>query len=311
MTTDAAMGGEGGRADVEQERWLLNDQRDFLIRSIADAERELQAGDLSQDDYDVLLQRDRTRLVEAEAALAALGPAADEADAASAERGSETESGSETENAGSPHRRLSTWRRVGIVAACLLIIVGLVILVNHAVNPGLPGQPISGSITESKVQLVEQQLEDAESLNNEGDAVQALQLYDKVLSEDPDDPDALAASGWLEWNYGTAAKSTTLMKAGRRDVERAISLSPSYYAGHLFLGLIVLNQDHNPTGAVAQFTKFLGDSPPQAQLVSVATLVASGYSQAKEPLPATLAKAVATETASSSTTTTTTPPSTP
>ena len=56
------------------------------------------------------------------------------------------------------------------------------------------------------MQLIEQQLSAADVLNNNGQAVQALQLYDKVLSEDPTDPDALAASGWLEWNYGTAAK---------------------------------------------------------------------------------------------------------
>ncbi len=78
MTTDAVVGGEGGRADVEQERWSLNDQRDFLLRSIDDAARELVAGDLSKDDYDVLLLRDQTRLAEVEAELAALGPPPEE-----------------------------------------------------------------------------------------------------------------------------------------------------------------------------------------------------------------------------------------
>ena len=196
----------------------------------------------------------------------------------------ETESG-ETASA-SPRRRLSTWRRVGVVASCLLIIAGLVILVDHAVNPSLPGQPVSGSITESKVQLIEQQLTEADILNNNGEAVQALQLYDKVLSEDPSDPNALAASGWLEWNYGTAAKLDPIRQVGRQKEKKAIRLAPSYYAGHLFLGLIILNQDHNPTGAIAEFTKFLADDPPQAQLVSVASLVASGYEPGQSASPA-------------------------
>ena len=44
------------------------------MRSIDDAEREHDAGDLSEADYDVLVARDRSRLAEVEAELAALGP---------------------------------------------------------------------------------------------------------------------------------------------------------------------------------------------------------------------------------------------
>ncbi len=242
MTTDAVVGGEGGRADVEQERWSLNDQRDFLLRSIDDAERELLAGDLSKDDYDVLLLRDQTRLAEVEAALAALGPVPQEATIGPVSDRETSGTEPEKEASAPPRRRrLSPWRRVGVAVACLLIITGLVILVDHAVSPSLPGQPVSGSITESKVQLIEQQLSAADELNNNGQAVQALQLYDKVLSEDPTDPNALAASGWLEWNYGSAAKIDAIEKVGRQQEKKAIRLAPDYYAGHLFLGLIILN----------------------------------------------------------------------
>jgi tetratricopeptide (TPR) repeat protein len=295
VTTDAAVGGDGVRSDVEHERWLLNDQREFLLRSIDDAERELLAGDLSKDDYDVLLLRDQKRLAEVEAELAALGPLPED-----------DQKTVPSEAEAMARRRLGTGRKLGIVVACLLIVTGLVILVNHAVNPSLPGQAVTGSITESKVELIEQQLADAATLNNNGEGVQALQLYDKVLSEDPADPKALANSGWLEWNYGEAGKSATLMQAGRRAVKKAIKLAPTYFAGHLFLGLILLNQDHNVRGAIGEFTKLLADHPPNAELVSVASLVASGYAQAKEPLPPALAKALATETGSSTTTTTTT-----
>jgi tetratricopeptide (TPR) repeat protein len=303
VTPEVARGGDEGRVDVEQERWSLNDQRDFLLRSIDDAAREFLAGDLSQGDYDVLLRRDQNRLTEVEAELAALGPVmSDEPGSA------QLEGDSETPPLASERRRFSTRRRIGVVVTCLLILTGLVILVDHAVSPSLPGQPVSGSITESKVELIEQQLQEAEVFNNNNEGVEALQLYDKVLSEDPVDPNALAASGWLEWNYGTKARSATLMRVGRRAEEKAIRLAPSYYAGHLFLGLIVLNQDKNPIGAIAEFTKFLKDDPPQAQLVSVASLVASGYSEAKETLPPALAKALATEIGSASTTTTTSIP---
>jgi tetratricopeptide (TPR) repeat protein len=305
VTTDAAPGADGVRSDVGHERWLLDDQRQFLLRSIDDAERELLAGDLSPDDYDVLLQRDQKRLAEVEAELASLGPLPEE-ESRAVSSGAVSSEAVSSEAGATPRRRLGTGRTIGILAACLLIIIGLVILIDHAMSPGLPGQAVSGSITESKVELIEQELSEAATLNNNGDGVQALQLYDRVLSEDPADPDALAASGWLEWNYGEAGKSKESMLAGRRAEERAITLAPTYYAGHLFLGLILLNQDHNVHGALVQFAEFLADSPPNAELVNVAPLVASGYTEAKETLPPALAKALATETASTTTTTTTT-----
>jgi tetratricopeptide (TPR) repeat protein len=306
MTTDATVGGGPvAHPDVEQERWYLNDQREFLLRSIDDADREHAAGDMAKADRDVLVMRDQKRLAEVEAELAALGPVTTTAPAAPA--------APDARDAPEPvspvvadvpaRRRLGPWRRVGIVAASLLIVAGAVILVNHAVNPSLPGQAPSGSITESKARLIEQELAAAAVLNNNGEAIQALQVYNRVLAQDPEDPEALAAWGWLEWNYGNAGKSPTLLAAGRRAETKAIAVAPSYYAGHLFLGLIVLNQDHDAQGAVKEFTKFLADSPPNAELVSVASLVVTGYQQANVALPPKLATALATEAAATPSTT--------
>ena len=78
MTTEAtepaaeavpAAEAEPERSDSGDERWYLNDEREFLLRSIDDAERERDAGDLSDADYDVLTARDRARLAEVEAKL--------------------------------------------------------------------------------------------------------------------------------------------------------------------------------------------------------------------------------------------------
>ena len=62
MTTDAALGGEAVRPSGEDERWYLDDQREFLLRSIDDAVREHEAGDLATPDFEVLVARDRRRL---------------------------------------------------------------------------------------------------------------------------------------------------------------------------------------------------------------------------------------------------------
>ena len=286
MTTGAVERG-AEHPDSGGERWYLNDEREFLLRSIEDAAREHDAGDLSDADYGVLMGRDRSRLAEVEAELAALGPeATDEAVQASPDA--------------PPRHRYGTWSRIGIVVACLLIVTGAVILVDHSVSPAAPGQAPSGTVTLSQAQKIEEQLAAAALLSNDGAYEQALQLYNKVLTEYPDDPDALAAGGGVEWNAGVSGKSATAVRAGRQSEEKAVRVDPDFYGGHLYLGLILLDQDDNAPGAIAQFTAFLADAS-RAEVQGVATEIAPAWTQLHEPLPAGLAAAM-----TSTTTTTTT-----
>ncbi|MGD0746350.1 MAG: hypothetical protein ABSB68_00890 [Acidimicrobiales bacterium] len=267
-----------GAADVDTEghperddRWYLADERDFLRRSLDDADREHEAGDLSDEDHAVLVARDTSRLAEVEAELAALPePAATPA----------------PQTAAQPERRpLPLWPRLGIAAACLLIAVGVGILVVHFVQARQPGQASSGSVSLSQAQLIEQQLQQALALNNEGNTKGALELYDTVLSEDPSNPAALAYAGYLQWNVGSSAHVASLVKIGRAEIETSVRDSPSYYQGHLFDGLVLENQDHNDAAAVAQFNDFLADDPPSSEPAQVAALVTAAYQGAGVPVP--------------------------
>jgi tetratricopeptide (TPR) repeat protein len=261
------------------ERWYLSDERDFLQRSLADADREREAGDLSDDDHALLVARDSARLAEVEAELAEL--------AELAVLQPEPTVPEPVEAAPGPERRpLSVWRVVGMVAACLLIAGGAVILVVHFVQARQPGQSSSGSVTLSQAQLIEQQLDQALVLNNKGQTKAALVLYDKVLSEDPSDPAALAYAGYLQWNVGSAAHVAALVRIGRAEIETSVKDSPTYYEGHLFYGLVLENQDHNDRAAVAQFDAFLADDPPAAEVPQVAPLVVGAYQAAGQPVPA-------------------------
>jgi tetratricopeptide (TPR) repeat protein len=295
MTTGARETG-AERPDTGGGRWYLDDEREFLLRSIEDAAREHDAGDLSHSDYDVLVARDRSRLAEVEAELAALAP----------EEPPDTGAASPDVP---PRRRYGTWSRIGIVVACLFIATGAVILVDHALSPAAPGQTLSGTVTLSKAQKIEEQLAAADVLANDGEGKQALELYNEVLTEDPHDAPALAGGGWLEWNAGVSAKSATLVRAGRQAEEKAVRVGPDFYGGHLYLGLILLDQDDNASGAITQFTAFLHDAP-EAEVTTFASEVAPAWAQAHEPLPAALAAALsptATSTTTSTTTTTTSP----
>ena len=290
MKIDESRETERGERTPGEERWYLTDEREFLERSLADADRERDAGDLSVEDHALLVERDRSRLAAVQAELAAL-------DAASPAKATRTDRARSTQAERSP---MPWWRRLGIIGSCLLIVVGLVILVVHFVQARQPGQVSSGSVTVSQAQLIEQQLQQADALNQRGSTKGALVLYDKVLSVDPSNPHALAYAGFLQWNVGSTADVPSLTRVGRAEIETAIRDNPSYGQAHLFYGLVLENQDHNHAAAVAQFNDFLNDAPPVSELAQVAPLVAGAYKGAGVPLPAPFS-------ATNTTTTTSTP----
>jgi tetratricopeptide (TPR) repeat protein len=276
MSIDESPKAERPQRPTGDERWYLTDEREFLQRSLADADRERDAGDLSVEDHALLVARDRTRLVEVESELAALEAAAVTTNGARAERAQLTQG---------ERPPMPLWRRLGIIGSCLLIAFGLVVLVAHFVQARQPGQASSGSVTVSQAQLIEQQLQQADTLNQQGSTEAALVLYDKVLSVDPSNPHALASAGFLQWNVGTTAGVASLTRVGRSEVETAIRNNPSYGQAHLFYGLILENQDHNHAGAVAQFAQFLNDAPPATELAQAAPLVEGAYKAAGVALP--------------------------
>ena len=272
MTVDGSP--ETGRRDHPErdDRWYLADEREFLLRSLDDGTASRAAGDLSDEDPRGPGGAGLGPLGRGGGGARRLGPRAGGTRTAAAR--------------GGPERRpLPLWRRMGIVAACLLIAAGVVILVAHYVQARQPGQSSSGTVSLSQAQLIEQQLEQALVQNNQGNTKAALELYDKVLTEDPSNPAALAYAGYLQWNVGSSAHVASLVRIGRAEIETAVRDSPSYYQGHLFYGLVLENQDHDDAATVTQFDDFLADDPPTAEPAQVADLVAGAYRGAGVPVP--------------------------
>lgn len=288
-------------------RWLLNDEREFLIRSLDDAERERAAGDLSEADYAVLVNRDRRKLAGVEAELAQLGP--DLTDRA-ATAGDSAPTGGEEEV--KPNERRE-WRRIGIIACCFLIVAGAVLLVSHALQSSSPGQPVSGSTSLPRDQLIEEELNTAESFMSQNEDEPALQLFGKVLQEDPTDPEALADFGWLTWRAGETYKAVDYEKIGVAALKKAVRVAPSFYKGHLYYGLVLFYQDKNYKAAAGQFTEFLADDPPTADINLAGTDIVDAYKQAGLPVPPVMSTTTTTTTkpSGSSSSTTTSIPSIP
>lgn len=288
------------------ERWALVDRRDFLRRSLDDAAREHEAGDLDDTDYRLLRERDLAALAEVEAALEALdrpgpdGPGGTTEGVAS-EREAEGSAGDGGGGQGSPAagtasgrqaghaasdrsapRRRRAWLAVGGVAA---VVAGAVLLVVSLTSTRLPGEVATGSIKTSQEQQVDRALDQAVVLVNEGRLVEALQAYEGVLAIDPHQRTALAESGWLEWESGSQSGTTSLEAKGRAQVERAVRAAPGFYAARAYLGTIDLDQG-DAQAATVQYGKFLADHPPASWVRTYAPEIRTAYTNAGQPVPA-------------------------
>ena len=183
-------------------------------------------------------------------------------------------------------RRRPVW--LGVLATVALT-AGTTLLVVHLASPRLPGQPETGSITQSLADEVQTELAEASVLVDEGtqsSLSEALVVYHKVLSEDPDQPQALAETGWLEWEAGFSATDTSLETRGRALVQRSLKVETDDDAAHLFLGTIELEQNHDPAAAVTQYKTFLSEHPARSLITGAAPLIAQAFDAVGQPVPA-------------------------
>ena len=313
------------QSDGSMDADVLADRRLFLERSLADAEAEHEAGDLSDADYHALLRRDRSRLEAIEARIVALeraeaapdvlaraavpasvvagssggvvagsgddprparvGSSADDAprlDPTSADPAPAQGPASTTRPRRSRRQRFLLGGSVVTLSAAIVLVVVLVAV------PRLPGQTETGNVTLSQQQKIAQTLAEAAVDEDAGNFSQAAQLYNQILSENPNQAQATAQLGWLDYQVGTSGNSTTLKNQGRKLVERAVKLDPQDFAGHLYLGTILLLQDNDATGAVAQYQAFLGATnpvPAASVIKQAAPYIRRAYTQAGVALP--------------------------
>jgi hypothetical protein len=268
--------GESERS-TDAQRWRLEDQRDFLVRSLADLRAERDAGDIGARDYEALAGRDEQRLAEVEAELARLEERRRGAPVARADTAAPPER---------TRRRRRGWLAVVAVVA---LSAGTTLLVIHLASPRLPGQPLTGSASQNLAQRIQTQLAQATVLVDLGTTTslaEALALYKTVLTEDPNQPQALAETGYLEWEAGHAEGNIALQNRGRALVERSLKVLRNDFGAHLFLGTIDLEQGNDPAASVVQYRAFLAEHPPAAQVTQAAPLIRKAFSEAGQTLPA-------------------------
>jgi tetratricopeptide (TPR) repeat protein len=189
----------------------LRDEQRFLLNSLRDLEREREAGDIDDADYETL----RDGYVSRTAAITRELDGIAKREAAA----------------------VTPWRkRLVAVVVVLIVAVGSGVLVAQFSGQRLPGESATGGIEQSTAVL----LSTARQLNFV-DPSQAIELYSQVLKLEPDNVEALTYRSWLltltARNATGDVKQLALVTAVS-DLIKAQEVDPEYPDAHCFLGIV-------------------------------------------------------------------------
>lgn len=209
----------------------LEEERRFLRRSLDDLVREHDAGDLTDDDFQALRDDYERRLRRVDEAIAGGAlPAA-------------------------PPAR----RGRGLITAAVVAVVAVGAGVAVAANAGsrAPGDTITGDIPATTQEL----LTEAATLARDGRYVEAMEAYDRVLEQSPDDVEALAEKGLLLMSLSQAADRPVLRSEARSTLDQALARDPDNPRTLFYLGLWH-DLEGDDEAAEARFQDALANDPP-------------------------------------------------
>lgn len=216
------------------ERARLTEERDFLLASLRDLEREHAAGDLDADDYREL-HDDYTR------------------------RAARTIKELEQRDADDrPPRRGRKALAVTVIVALVATAAGWMVAAMSGQR--LPGQSITGGIEDSTASILSQ----ARAINFQ-DPATAIELYTTVLEVDPDNVEALTYRAWILVLAARDASDEVKLAAfaaADGQLRRAIELDPGYPDARCFLGVLLFRYAGDAPAAKEQLDTCASMDPP-------------------------------------------------
>lgn len=242
---------------TDDERTELEAERDFLLRSLEDLQREHDVDDVDDDDYRALTDSYTARAAEVIRRL-------------------ESETSDARSSRTDPARPR---RRRGVLAASLTGIVAVAvlagILVAQSTGERLPGQVASGNVDSDSVSGL---LAQARSLLNPNDPQAAIDLYGQVLELEPDNAEALTYLGWLSAlsarSTDDQAEATRLVQSALLLLRQATTIDEEYADPHCFLGIVFARFVGDEDAALASFDRCLALDPPSQTRQLVEPIVA-------------------------------------
>ena len=241
----------------------LNEEQEFLLRSLDDLETEHSNGDLSDDEY-LTLRNDYTHR------LAAV---------------TRTVKGSEPTSSPKKEKRYLWW-----ISATILIGIAAGYAVAQSSGLRAPGEPLSGEIDRSPRNrladarslffaddmdgargVVEEVLRDAPDMSEAlvlsaqihermTNPLAAIRQLDEVLENDPVNIDALTLRGWIL----VRIDDREVREEGVRSLDLAVSLQPDGYDTYVFRGFVARELERDFDLAIRMYEMALDRDPPGA-----------------------------------------------
>lgn len=217
------------RLGLEQ-RAHLEEQRDFLLASLADLEREHDAGDLDDADYAELRDDYTARAAETLRAI-------DESRAAFAE----------------VRRPRSTGRTLAVVGLVALFAIVAGALVAASLGSRKPGGVSSGGV--AAAETTSQKAEKCIPKMRTDPPGQVVDCFKAVLDKDPENVVALTWLGWeLSLSAGTGPQASLLQNTSAKLLDRAVTANPDYSFARAFRAVVAYR-----SGDPAAATRYLAD----------------------------------------------------
>jgi tetratricopeptide (TPR) repeat protein len=118
-----------------------------------------------------------------------------------------------------------------------------------------------------QIQSSREKLADCQDLGAQMELLAALQCFDEVLLEEPENVEALTYRGWFVVLAGASAEAgdqqaADLLVAGQTYLDRAVELDPTYIDARVFRASIY-DRAGNADAACAEVADLLALDPPQ------------------------------------------------
>jgi tetratricopeptide (TPR) repeat protein len=233
---------------VKQSAQQLRDEIVLREASLADARRELAAGELSVLEAASIEAREELALRRAREEL----------------EGMDSDEG---RRSGRRRRRSLLWIGLGSFLIVIIVVLWSSIELRQA------NTSITGSVSLGKQQEVSQLLSEAQSDVAAGNVTAALSAYQQVLALSPKNASALTEIGWLDFSAGSTDTNPALVKLGIKELGKAIEDAPRNAAARLYYAIAAYSIPHNEAVAKSEFKVFLALHPSKAQLADAAPIL--------------------------------------
>lgn len=225
----------------------LEEERNFLLDSLRDVERERSAGDIDDEDYATLKSGYTQRAADVLKAI---------------------EAGQSTLKRGAPKSRAKAIV-VSFAIVAFACLAGWLLAAQSGQR--LPGQTSTGGIENSTASL----LSLARAINF-SDPQKAIELYNDVVKLDPDNVEALTYRSWLIALIARDAADDikiVALAAATQGLERAIQVEPEYPDAHCFLGIVRFRLAGDAVGAKEQLDICVASNPPTEVMGFVSSII--------------------------------------